>query len=133
MSHEATIPAMRSHGWNLHLVARSTAKLFAGLCQHPDNPFLTFRDLVDELRLCFHDDENWQGIAFGLDRGCRSHGFPLLVKEGQLDTVIPCLPQPDPRQRAVVKYHVVRHAGCQLDGNAPTEDHFKGTYSLPHL
>ncbi|KAJ4005537.1 hypothetical protein NW752_002370 [Fusarium irregulare] len=125
MSDESITPAIRSHGWNLHLVARSTAKLFAGLHQHPDNPFLTFRELVDELRLRFHDDEKWQGIAFGLDKGCRSHGFPLFVTEEQLDTVIPCLPQPDPRQRAVVKYHVVRHAECQLTENSPLEEHLK--------
>ncbi|RBR26419.1 uncharacterized protein FIESC28_00824 [Fusarium coffeatum] len=127
MSDESITPAMRSHGWNLHLLAKSRAKPFAGLYQHPDNPFLKFRDLVDELRLCFHDDENWQDLAFGLDKGYHSHDFPLFVTEGDLDIVIPCLPQPDPQQRAVVKYHVVCHTGCQFAENSPLEDHIKAS------
>lgn len=108
----STTPGMRSEGWNLHLLATSSAESFAGLYQHPGNQFLTFRDLVDELRLCFDDDANWEGVAFGLNKRCRSHGFPLFLTEEELDTVIPCLPQPDPQQQAVVKYHIVRHAGC---------------------
>ncbi|KAH7174270.1 uncharacterized protein B0J16DRAFT_180913 [Fusarium flagelliforme] len=54
MSDDTSItPRMRSYGWNFHLLATSNEEHFAGLYQDPKNPFLTFRDLVDELHCVF--------------------------------------------------------------------------------
>ncbi|KAG8665234.1 uncharacterized protein FPOAC1_013213 [Fusarium poae] len=127
MSNASTTPRMRSYGWNFHLVATSKSCHFAGLYQDPDNGFLTFRDLVDELRLCFEDDGNWDGVAFGLDNKSRhnANNFPLFITKAKLDTVIPSLPSPDPQERAIVRYHIVRHTECQLDENSPLRAHLE--------
>ena len=76
---KAITPWMRSYGWNFHLFAISGEEHFAGLYQDPENPIMTFRNLVDELRLSFRDDENWNGVAFRLDQRHRSNDFPLFV------------------------------------------------------
>ncbi|KAH7184508.1 hypothetical protein DER44DRAFT_803105 [Fusarium oxysporum] len=106
MSNTAVTPRMRSYGWNTHFVATSRAFHFAGVYQPHDNAFLTFRDIKED---------SWNGIAFGLDKRNRSNSdLAIFVKEEELDTVVPSLPSPDAQERAVVRYHVVRHGQCNL-------------------
>ncbi|KAG5807126.1 hypothetical protein H9Q74_000381 [Fusarium xylarioides] len=134
MSNTTVTPRMRSYGWNTHFVATSSAFHFAGVYQHHDNAFLTFRDIVNELRLCFElpdltkEEDSWNGVAFGLDKRNRNNAdLVIFVKEEELDTVVPSLPSPDAQERAVVRYHVVRHGQCNLPEGSSIEAHLKAS------
>ncbi|KAF4979687.1 hypothetical protein FZEAL_4146 [Fusarium zealandicum] len=135
MSNAAVTPQMRAHGWNISFLADVNASQFAGVFQNHCNGFLTFRDVVDELRLCFElpDAQNgqdaWDGIAFGLvNRGQPSIGSslcPPLVTDLHLDIQVPSLPYRDPHERAMTRYHLVRHSRCDLSPNAPLDAHLR--------
>ncbi|KAI1033866.1 hypothetical protein LB503_011121 [Fusarium chuoi] len=138
MSDTTVTPRMRSYGWNTHFVATSRAFHFAGVYQGHDNPFLTFRDIVDELRLCFElpdsikEEDSWNGVAFGLYKRNRNNAdLATFIKEEELDTVIPSLLSPDAQERAVVRYHVVRHGQCNLPEGSPLESHLKRQSFIP--
>jgi hypothetical protein len=47
-----------------------------------------------------------------------------------MDMVIPCLPCCDPQERDVVRYHAMRHIGCNLPETSPLEDHLKFSFFL---
>ncbi|RBQ77536.1 hypothetical protein FVER14953_21733 [Fusarium verticillioides] len=116
MSNTTVTPRMRSYGWNTHFVATPRAFHFAGL------------------RLCFElpdstvEQDSWNGVAFGLDKRNRDDvhlaGF---VKEEELDTVVPSLLSPDAQERAIVRYHVVRHGQCDLPEDSSLEAHLKAS------
>ncbi|KAF5668730.1 hypothetical protein FDENT_11738 [Fusarium denticulatum] len=110
MSNTTVTPRMRSYGWNTHLVATPRAFHFAGVYQHHDNAFMTFRDIIDELRLCFElpdstvEEDSWNGVAFGLDQRNRDNAhLAVFVKEEELDTVVPSLLSLDAQERAIVR------------------------------
>ncbi|RBR22218.1 hypothetical protein FVER53590_25855 [Fusarium verticillioides] len=131
-------PRMRSYGWNTHFVTTLRAFHFAGVYQHHDNAFLMFRDIVDELRLCFElpdstvEQDSWNGVAFGLDKRNRDDvHLAVFVKEEDLDTVVPSLLSPDAQERAIVRYHVVRHGQCDLPEDSSLEAHLKGQFLIP--
>ncbi|KAF5019748.1 hypothetical protein F66182_8233 [Fusarium sp. NRRL 66182] len=130
MSNAAVTSYMRTYGWNVYLLANSNAFHFAGVYQHHENPLLTFNDLVDELKLCFElpdaKESSWDDIAFGLvKRGQDVARFSAFVAETDLDETVPSLPCNDPQERAVVRYHIVRHKDCRLPTGSTLQDHLE--------
>ncbi|RSL98614.1 hypothetical protein CDV31_012516 [Fusarium ambrosium] len=82
MSSAAVTPSMRAVGWNVHFTIgrEEDPGAFAGIYQAAGSDLVTFRNVCDELRLCFefpsdaarsendHDDNDnpWASIAFAL-------------------------------------------------------------------
>ncbi|KAF5227548.1 hypothetical protein FANTH_14741 [Fusarium anthophilum] len=145
MSSAAVTPQMRAHGWNVYFLADTDAFHFSGIFQSPEDGFLTFRDVVDELRLCFelpdavrHDDSQtqekdpWNDIAFGLvTRDTSLSDSPRLVTDEHRDMQVPSLAGPEAQERAVVRYHLVRHSPpCNLPSDAPLNAHLKARCAI---
>ncbi|OBS16238.1 hypothetical protein FPOA_13042 [Fusarium poae] len=134
---------MRAHGWNVYFLADVNASHFSGIFQSYDDGFLTFRDVVDELRLCFelpdttrqqenNDNETqekdpWDDVAFALVSRHKSlSGSPHLVTTEDRNLQVPSLACPEVQERAVVQYHLVRHsAECNLSSDAPLNAHLQ--------
>ncbi|KAM0293638.1 hypothetical protein ACHAPM_011604 [Fusarium culmorum] len=139
MSSAAVTPQMRAHGWNVYFLADVNAFHFSGIFQSHDTGFLTFRDVVDELRLCFElpdamrlqenndgsqTQDPWDDIAFGLvSRDNSLSESPRLVTNEHRDLQVPSLVCPDFQERAVVRYHLVRHSACNLPSDVPLNAH----------
>jgi hypothetical protein len=141
MSSAAVTPQMRAHGWNVYFLADTEEFHFSGIFQSPEDGFLTFRDVVDELRLCFelpdavrYDDSQtqekdpWNDIAFGLvTRDTSLSDSPRLATDEHRDMQVPSLAGPEAQERAVIRYHLVRHSSpCNLPSDAPLSAHLKG-------
>lgn len=93
MSSAAITPSTRAVGWNVHFTIgrEEDPGSFAGIYQPAGSDLVTFRDVCDELRLCFQfrkddvqresdnygNDNQWAGIAFALadhpDSQARKH------------------------------------------------------------
>lgn len=135
MASAAVTPPMRVAGWNVHLLAGYRPCLFAGVYQAPGSDLLTFRDVFDELRLCFEppwtDDTNgngngsWDGIALGLISP--STETLRFVTEANSDQPVPSLPPKTPKRPNAIKYHIFRHGECSLPENSPLASHIKGS------
>lgn len=137
---------MRTLGWNIELLATRGDILFAGTFQPNQNAFMTFRDIVDEMRLCFeipHDERDsiswtssaniWDDVAFeavGLTNIPDDHpSIPSFVHSENLDRPVPVLSQGTsqvPDDRPVVQYRVFIHRECTLSTDHPLDSHFIG-------
>ncbi|KAG8408068.1 hypothetical protein J3459_018198 [Metarhizium acridum] len=53
MFNVAITPQLRALGWNVHILCGPDSDRFAGIFHPPGSNSLTYRDIVDELRLCF--------------------------------------------------------------------------------
>jgi hypothetical protein len=140
MSSAAVTPQMRAHGWNVYFLADTEEFHFSGIFQSPEDGFLTFRDVVDELRLCFelpdavrYDDSQtqekdpWNDIAFGLvTRDTSLSDSPRLATDEHRDMQVPSLAGPEAQERAVIRYHVRHSSPCNLPSDAPLSAHLKG-------
>ncbi|KAH6972629.1 hypothetical protein EDB80DRAFT_876693 [Ilyonectria destructans] len=131
MSSAAMTPTMRTLGWNIELLATRGDILIAGVFQPDQNTFMTFRDVVDEMRLCFeipHDKldsissgnsaDIWDDVAFGL------------ADFNNFDQSVPALPQvasPMPDDRPVIQYRVFTHRECSLSTDQPVDSHFNAS------
>ncbi|KAM3438059.1 hypothetical protein MY4824_003506 [Beauveria thailandica] len=123
MTTVAVTPTMRSLGWNIELFIEPDHVPFAGVFQPAKNVSLTFRDLVDEIRLSFdfpHESSDvLSQVAFGLvdmlnvaEDQCPA---PKFVHSAGLDQLVPALPHPDAREdRAILQYQFFKHhaSGC---------------------
>jgi hypothetical protein len=124
-------PPMRVHGWNVHLVAGADDFHFAGLYQVPGSNLITFRDVIDEMRLCFDipgEEDPWETMAFMLadspdDVKRKLH---TLVADEDLALPVPGLQGSSPKVQRIVTYHVILHKPCNISFDKPLEDHLKG-------
>ncbi|KAM3526396.1 hypothetical protein MY4038_006860 [Beauveria bassiana] len=134
MTTAAVTPAMRSLGWNIKLLIVSDDPPFAGVFQPARNVFITFRDIVDEIRLSFefpHESSDvLSQVAFGLfdmlhvaEDECPA---PKFVHSTGLDQLVPALPdlRPDALEdRAILQYQVFKHHACTLTADEPFQCH----------
>ncbi|KAK7414161.1 hypothetical protein QQX98_006947 [Neonectria punicea] len=124
---------MRVHGWNVHFLAGQNPFHFAGLFQAEGSDLVTFRDVVDELRLCFEftnaapEQDLWGDIAFSLTGRPSSSGSWSFVAEQDLDQPVPSLPSSNPKQPNILRYHLVHHksSDCNLPSNSLLVAHLK--------
>ncbi|KAJ3541309.1 hypothetical protein NM208_g4669 [Fusarium decemcellulare] len=119
---------------------------FAGLLQPEGSDLVTFRDVIDKLRLCFElpdavcrnkrDDadsnsNSWDDISFALTSRPNTLGsaqaIPSFVAEPDRDQPVPSLPPRAPKQPNIIKYHLVRHKRCSLSTDAPLTEHLRGS------
>lgn len=142
MANAAVTPPMRVHGWNVYFLAGQSPFHFTGLFQAEGSDLVTFRDVVDELRLCFEftdaaprrpeSDNNekgpWDDIAFGLTGRPSSSSSWSFVAEQDLDQPVPSLPSSNSKQPNILRYHLVHHksSDCNLPSNSPLAAHLKG-------
>ncbi|KAI0100811.1 hypothetical protein GGR51DRAFT_531764 [Nemania sp. FL0031] len=136
--------ATRVAGWNVKFIIgpEKNPRVFAGIYQAIGSTLVTFRDVCNELRLCFefptddtpreesrNNSENpWAGIAFALaDRlNFSSEVRSLSFVQGKLlDQPVPSLAPTHPKQQNVIKYHVVSHKICDLPSNEPLDTHIR--------
>ncbi|PNP52590.1 hypothetical protein FNYG_15832 [Fusarium nygamai] len=79
MSNATVTPSMRAVAWNVHFTIGEDEDpgAFAGIHQVPGSNLVTFRNVCDELRLCFEcpydtsdneNDKSWTYIAFSLNQ-----------------------------------------------------------------
>ncbi|EGX87962.1 hypothetical protein CCM_09098 [Cordyceps militaris CM01] len=139
MATAAINPAARVLGWNIELLHQFHGTPFAGIFQ-PAKGDLTFRDIVEELRLCFEFPQEssgvWDSIAFGLLKTFNyspddANPAPKIVhgRDG-LDQPVPALPKlrrEALKDRAVIQYLVFKHKACNLPANSSLNKHFKET------
>ncbi|RSL40482.1 hypothetical protein CEP54_016107, partial [Fusarium duplospermum] len=133
--------AQRAAGWNISLLCGSDRHRFAGLFHHPGGTTLTYRDIANEIALCFQEPaatqgsgpgNGWHDIAF-LPAGTASRFLQPTSEEdtsasthalicGQhLDDPVASLPLgPD---EDAIRLHVFRHVGCTLNGAKPLGAH----------
>jgi hypothetical protein len=154
MSNADVIPFMRAVGWNVHFAGGEEENpAFAGIYQAVGSELVTFRDVRDELRLCFeipkdearstsggnadnnndnNDHDQWAGIAFALTSYPDSSSPPpSFVTQAFLDQPVPSLPPLRPKKQNVIRYHVVFHAPhCDLSPDSPLDAHLQGQLVL---
>ncbi|RWA11941.1 hypothetical protein EKO27_g3169 [Xylaria grammica] len=145
MASAAITPSMRAVGWNVHFTIgqEEDPGAFAGIYQDAGSDLVTFRDVCDELRLCFEfpkdaerrkhgDDSNdlWASIAFALvdhpdfpTSSSPSHR-PFVAGE-LLDQPVPSLPPFRPKEQNAVKYHLIYHKHCDLPFNSSLDTHLQ--------
>lgn len=130
MSNAAVTPQYRALGWNVHFLAGSDRDQFAGLFHPPISKSLTYRDAIDELRLCFDlylnsdttNTDPWTDIAFAYEGA-----LPSLTEDGSipdppglicgqyLDEPLSTLPsESELSPPPIVRLHIVRHADCSI-------------------
>lgn len=146
MSSSTVTPTMRTLGWNIELLATRGDILFAGTFQPDQNAFMTFRDIVDEMRLCFeipHDEWDsvrcsssaniWDDVAFGvvglINISDDHPPIPSFINSKNLDHPVPFLSQGTsqiPDDRPVIQYRVFIHQECTLSADHPVDSHFIG-------
>ncbi|KAL6409830.1 hypothetical protein AUP68_06228 [Ilyonectria robusta] len=129
-------PTMRSHGWNIELLTAPGGVPLAGAFQPAKDVFMTFRDMVDEMRLSFEfQDESsdmWDEVTFSLlgilnvtEGECPA---PKFVHGSGLDQPVPALPaldHDDPEDRVILQYRVFKHRNCSLSADQPFKRHFE--------
>ncbi|RTE71303.1 hypothetical protein BHE90_014284 [Fusarium euwallaceae] len=135
MCSTAVTPAGRTLGWNIHFLAGRGRGHFAGLFHPSDSDLVTFRDVVDELRLCFEFPDStsnsgaWDQIAFGLiDSPSPMNSCPALFSEEGLDLPVPSVSTPDIRRPNVLSFRIVHHAPCNLPSNSSLNKHLEGLF-----
>ncbi|KAF2967069.1 hypothetical protein GQX73_g6499 [Xylaria multiplex] len=134
----AVTPGMRAAGWNVLFTIGPERDpcAFAGIYQVVGSDLVTFRDVCNELRLCFefpnnvtrdesgnngesgsNDDHPWDSIAFALadrsDLSPEMRGLSFVHGE-LLDEPVPSLPSTHPKRQDVLKYHIVLHKTCDI-------------------
>ncbi|KAI0183904.1 hypothetical protein EV127DRAFT_464741 [Xylaria flabelliformis] len=127
--------AQREAGWNVMFTIgkRKFPLTFAGIYQVPKDGLITFRDVCNELRLCFNfpdeiifnesgSNDPWTSIAFVLaerpDMTQQMRDLPFVHGE-LLDNPVPSLPAKVPRKQDPLKYHIVFHQDCKIPHNEP--------------
>lgn len=159
MSSAAITPQFRALGWNIHFLCGPDGDQFAGLFHPPGSTSLTFRDVINEFRLCFEipnlagdDPDNrsnnpWVDIAFGYVGSPGGSLQPLgdaltaatacsppMIYGQDLDNTI-STPAGDPSsvlsRPPPLRLHVVRHIECSLSPEELLTAHLRGMFPLP--
>ncbi|KAF5019179.1 hypothetical protein F66182_8829 [Fusarium sp. NRRL 66182] len=139
MSNAAVTPSMRAVAWNIHFTIGKDEDpgAFAGIYQVPGSDLVTFRNVCDELRLCFEypctisdeeDEETWSSIAFSLSQDNSPSSLdPSLsfVTEAEMDKPVPSLAPLRPKEQNVLTYHIYHHKNCTLPSGSPLKSHIE--------
>ncbi|KAG5994374.1 hypothetical protein E4U43_003244 [Claviceps pusilla] len=153
MANAAITPRLRTLGWNVHVLCGPERDQFAGLFHPPGSNSLTYRDIVNELRLCFdipvdsgvenEDTANsWHDIAFGYELVTTSSSLqpvegdtslnPTTSKQflsGQDLCAFICIPacdhSSDHQQPNGIRLHAVRHTECEIGHSEPISVHLQ--------
>ncbi|KAF5567956.1 hypothetical protein FPHYL_3019 [Fusarium phyllophilum] len=150
MATSAITPECRALGWNVVFYCGRFPRKFAGIFQAEGSDLITFRDVVDEMRLCFQfqaadtvisnnefahrnnaaaDSDvstgYWDDIVFALmDRSDQS-SIPNLINKDIYNTPVPSLAQLSSDTQDIIKYHVYIHRTCSLPVSSPLADHLR--------
>ncbi|KAI1049628.1 hypothetical protein LB505_014437 [Fusarium chuoi] len=133
----------RTLGWNVVFYCGRFPRPFAGIFQVEGSDLVTFRDVVDEMRLCFQfqaadpaipnqiarqndaaangdvSTGYWDNLEFTLiDRPGQSP-IPKLITKDICNTPVPSLPHLSPNTPDIIKYHVYIHRTCDLPVRSP--------------
>lgn len=144
MSNAAVTPQMRVHGWNMQLFAGPTGLNFAGLYLHDGNDSLTYRDILEEILLCFDlpinnavldNDGSSTGqlaLAFSnLVNPAETGADPptlSFISDANLDPVVPSPPQTSASgggKRTTARYHLVHHQSCSVSDSSSLKAHLQ--------
>jgi hypothetical protein len=140
MSNATVTPSMRAVAWNVHFTIGEDEDpgAFAGIHQVPGSNLVTFRNVCDELRLCFEcpydisDNENektWTDIAFSLNQDNSPSSLDpglSFVTEAKMDQAVPSLAPLRPKEQNVLTYHIYYHKNCTLPSGSPLKSHMQG-------
>ncbi|RSL84329.1 hypothetical protein CDV31_016718 [Fusarium ambrosium] len=145
MSNASVTPQMRVSGWNIHLLAGPAGFNFAGIYLHGENTSYTYRDLLEEILLCFEPPANPAGfetdgfatttsLAFGFSGFVNPPSTALdppvlaLLSDTKLDQVVPSPPQSEswiPGDQTIARYHLVCHRPCAMADSASLAAHLQ--------
>lgn len=151
MASAAVTPRLRTLGWNVHLLYGPEGEHFAGLFHPPGSDSLSYRDVIQELRLCFDllydadanagPNDAWENVAFQVINPVSNSPQPLrnapttaafsprMVCGQGLDQSVLTIPA-DPTlplaRPPVVRLHVVRHSECPITAEQPLAAHLQG-------
>ncbi|KAF5025341.1 hypothetical protein F66182_2580 [Fusarium sp. NRRL 66182] len=134
MTSAAVNQTMRSHGWNIEFLTTPHDIPFAGVFQPANRVFMTFRDIINEMRLSFEFPDEasdfWDGLSFQLlDMLNVSQSIcpaPEFMSGRELDQPVPALPELDtdrPEDRVILRYRVFKHDNCSLEAAQPFKSH----------
>jgi hypothetical protein len=155
MSSAAISPEFRVLGWNVHILCGPDGDRFAGLFHPPGSSSLTYRNIVNDLRLCFDipinsgtelgdNDDTWTDIAFGYESSIGGNLQPLddassqavssrrLISGLCLDELVltpPSNPLSDHARPHILRLHVVRHTACGIGHTEPFTAHLRSKVS----
>ncbi|KAI0855801.1 hypothetical protein F4860DRAFT_529903 [Xylaria cubensis] len=134
-------PAVRVEGWNVKFTIGAEARVFAGIYQVVDSKFITFRNVCEELRLCFSFsddkpvanssdkiDDPWTNVAFVLTyrNGLTSETYNLsFVQRRSFEKPVLSLKHINRLLPDIIEYHVVFHTDCDLPTNTRLNEHLK--------
>ncbi|KPM37528.1 hypothetical protein AK830_g9067 [Neonectria ditissima] len=146
MMSAAITPQFRILGWNIHLLCGPEEDHFAGLYHPPGSNNLTYRDIINELRLCFDilthaaADGSWADAAFGylgsVDASLQplddpattaTPSSPRMIYGQQLNQSLSTPPgdHSGEQRPPIVRLHVVRHIDCGIAAEAPLTAHLQ--------
>jgi hypothetical protein len=140
MSSATVTSSMRAVAWNVHFTIGEDEDpgAFAGIYQVPGSNLVTFRDVCDELRLCFEypydiseneNEKTWNDIAFSLNQDHSPSSLDpdlSFVTEAKMDQAVPSLAPLRPKEQNVLSYHIYYHKNCTLPPGSPLESHMQG-------
>ncbi|KPM42282.1 hypothetical protein AK830_g4287 [Neonectria ditissima] len=137
MSNDTITPQHRIAGWNIHLLCGPDERRFGGLFHPPLRNSLTFRHIIDELRLCFtipatHPlrHKPWGDTAFACiypreNTNPVTECTSVMIHDQYLDQFV-STPVEHPScflLRPVLRLHVVRHTKCNFAYGETLETH----------
>ncbi|KAF5703788.1 hypothetical protein FGLOB1_8891 [Fusarium globosum] len=156
MADLAVTPDTRALGWNVVFYCGHLPQKFAGVFQAEGSDLITFRDVVDEMRLCFQfqvtdpvtrnqtshqnntatdgdiSTDYWDNIEFALMDRPDQPSIPKLIRKDTYNTPVPSLPRLSPNTPDIINYHVYIHRTCDLPVSSPLTDHL-GDQCAQHL
>lgn len=141
MSSASITPQFRTVGWNIHLLYGPESDKFAGLFHPPGSDSLTYRDIVNEIRLCFEIPTDFGAdgdIAFGYGSSIGSnvrepleedYSTMAMISHQHLARSVSTL-QGDPSSNStrppIVRLQVVWHTECGIAPTEPLAAHLRG-------
>ncbi|KAF2967492.1 hypothetical protein GQX73_g6123 [Xylaria multiplex] len=133
MSDSAVTTHRRARAWNVRFTIGSR---IAGIYQVPGSKLVTFRDVCDELRLCFefpgeksgnNNDDTWASIAFALINSPDLKGGELqnlsFVTGDLLAEPVPSFSSTESNDPQVLIYSIVSHRKCSLPASTALDAH----------
>ncbi|TRX98063.1 hypothetical protein FHL15_001273 [Xylaria flabelliformis] len=143
MSNSEVTIYRRAQAWN---VCFKIGRRTAGIYQVPGSNLITFRDVCDELRLCYefpgeksgnNNDDTWASIAFALadspDLGSEELQNVSFVTGDLLAKPVPTLSPAESNNPQVLTYCIVSHKQCSLPAGTALDDHLKAKCARPLL
>ncbi|KAI0858164.1 hypothetical protein F4860DRAFT_486949 [Xylaria cubensis] len=141
MSNSEVTIYRRAQAWN---VCFKIGRRTAGIYQVPGSNLITFRDVCDELRLCYEfpgeksgndNDDTWASIAFALADNLNLGSEELqnlsFVTGDLLAKPVPTLSSTESNTPQNLTYCIVSHKLCSLPAGTALDDHLKVKCARP--